>query len=152
MEISNGVKKLNIFSLIGMGLIIIVTGWLIYSDKISQFIPQGEIGAPQDNIEREVVLVIDEGEGSPETFQGVTREGMTAFDLLKEKTQGIGLALKTQTYDMGVFIEAIGDKENGEDGKYWLYYVNGEMPLLSADKQLLSSGDKVEFKFETSPF
>ena len=81
-------KKINIFSLIGMGLIIIVTGWLIYSDKISQFIPQGEIGAPQDNIEREVVLVIDEGEGSPETFQGVAREGMTAFDLLKEKVFG----------------------------------------------------------------
>ncbi len=145
-------KKINIFSLIGMGLIIIVTGWLIYSDKISQFIPQKEIETPQENIEREVVLIIDEGEGSPETFRDVAREGMTAFDLLQEKTQGIGLVLKVQTYDMGVFIEAIGDKENGEDGKYWLYYVNGEMPLLSADKQLLSSGDKVEFKFETSPF
>ena len=151
MEISNGVKKINILSLIVMGLIII-TGWLIYSDKISQFLSQREGGVSQENIEGEVVLIIDEGEGGPETFQGVAREGMTAFDLLQEKTQEIGLALKTKTYDMGVFIEAIGDKENGEDGKYWLYYVNGEMPLLSADKQLLSSGDKVEFKFETSPF
>ena len=45
-----------------------------------------------------------------------------------------------------------GIEENGENGKYWLYYVNGEMPMVSADKKELRPGDKVEFKFEKSPF
>jgi hypothetical protein len=145
-------KKINIFSVIGIGLIIIVTGWVIYSGKISQFVPQKEVETFQENIEKEVILVIDDGEGSSKSFQSEFREGMTAFDLLEEKTKEIGLTLKIKTYDMGVFIEAIGDKENGEDGKYWLYYVNGEMPQVAADKQLLNPGDKVEFKFEKSSF
>ena len=53
---------------------------------------------------------------------------------------------------MGILIEAIGEKENGKDGKYWLYYVNGEMPQVAADKQILKANEVVEFKFEKSPF
>jgi hypothetical protein len=111
-----------------------------------------ETGIPKNNIRQEVILVIDEGEGTIKTFETEFKEGMTAFDLLKEKTGEIDLTLKFKTYDVGVFIEAIGDKENGEDGKYWLYYVNGEMSQVASDKQLLVPGDKVEFKFEKSPF
>jgi len=60
------------------------------------------------------------------------------------------MVLKTKTYDFGIFIEAIGDKENGEDGKYWMYYVNEEMPMMAVDKKEIGPGDKIEFKFEKS--
>jgi len=76
---------------------------------------------------------------------------MTAFDLLKKGTEELNLTLKNKTYDIGIFIEAIGDKENGQDGKYWMYYVNAEMPIIAADKKELNARDKTEFKFEKPP-
>ncbi len=40
----------------------------------------------------------------------------------------------------------------GTEARYWLYYVNGEMPMESAALKVLQDGDVVEFKFETSPW
>ena len=145
-------KRINIFIGIGIGLIIIVTAFAIFSIKIGQFFPEEEIRISQEKPENKVTLVIDGGEGSPRVFEAEFKEGMTAFDLLRNKTEELNIALKTKTYDVGIFIEVIGDKENGQDGKYWMYYVNGEMPMVAADKKEIKAGDKVEFKFEKSPF
>jgi len=146
-------KKINIFIGIGIGIIIIVSSWIIFSEKIEKPISEEEIGIPQENIKKETVsLVIDDGSGAPKIFETEFNKEITAFDLLKNKAGELNLVLKTKTYDIGIFIEAIGDKENGQDGKYWLYYVNGEMPMVSADKRELKAGDKVEFRFEKSPF
>lgn len=134
--------------IIGLGLIIIAAGWMILSSKINQ----PEIGPLQEDIAEMVVLVIDDGEGLPQTFEAEFEEGMTAFDLLKRKTEEMAISLKTKTYDIGIFIEAIGDKENGQDGKYWMYYVNDEMPMIGAGQQEIKPGDKVEFRFEESSF
>ncbi len=145
-------KNLNILILIGGLAILIGMGCLIYLDKIIPSGFQEEIGISQQGIKLDVSLIIDYGDGNTDSLQSNFREGMTAFDLLKEKTEESGLTLKTETYDIGILIEAIEDKESGQDGKYWLYYVNGEMPIVSADKKELKPGDKVEFKFEKSPF
>ncbi len=145
-------KKKNIFLGIGMGIILIVGGWLIFSDEISQSIFQQKIKIFPENIKQEVVLVIDDGEGAPKTFEVKVEGEMTTFDLLKSKTEELNIVLETKTYDFGVLIEAIGDKKNGEDGKYWMYYVNGEMSVVAADKKEIRLRDKVEFKFEKSPF
>lgn len=146
-------KKINIFIWIGIGIILVISSFVIFSEKLIQIVPWEEIGIWPENIKKEVVLVvIDEGQGTSKTFISKFKEGMTAFDLLREGTLKLGLTLKTKTYDVGIFIEAIGDRENGQDEKYWLYYVNGELPTISADKKELKSEDKVEFKFEKSPF
>lgn len=96
-------------------------------------------------------LVIDDG-GTQKRFEFDLKETTTAFALLSLGAEESGLDLKTKEYDIGVFIEAIGSRENGQDGKYWLYYVNGEMPQTAADKKEIRAGDRVEFKFERSPF
>jgi len=145
-------RKIKIFIAIGIGIIIFIGGWVILSNKTEQLLPQEEIGLPQETILQEVILVIDNGQGLPQVFEAEFRQGITAFDLLEEETKKLDLTLKTKTYDMGVFIEAIGHKENGQDGKYWMYYVNEVLPMVAADKYELKPGDKVEFKFETSPF
>jgi len=146
-------KKINIFIRIGIGLIIIAAVWGILSSKIDQFVPGGEIKISQEKVEKKVMLIIDGGEElSFKAIETGFKEGMTVFNLLSDETEKLNLTLKFKTYDIGVFIQAIGDKENGENGKYWLYYINGEMSQLAAEKQLLNMGDKVEFKFEKSPF
>lgn len=148
----NYLKKKNI--LITVGIIIILCGiFVVFLNKTNKPATQEKTAVSQNNIKQEVTLVI-----SRETSQSVRvvsdfHEGITAFNLLKSKAEELNINLKTKSYEnLGVLVEAIGDTENGQDGKYWLYYVNGEMPQVAADKYLLKTGDKVEFKFEKSPF
>lgn len=133
-------------------IILVILGWVIFLNKDSLFVSQKEAGAPEVKTEEKVSLIINKGEDSPLVVTSGLKEGMTAFSLLKEKTEELGLTLETKTYDMGIFIEVIGDKKNGQDGKYWMYYVNDELPMVAADKKELNPGDKVEFKFETPSF
>jgi hypothetical protein len=143
--------KKNICIIIGTGIIVIICSWFIFSNGFWKN-NTNKADIVQQTVGEEVVLTIDDGGGSPDTFTTEFKEGMTAFDLLKGQAGKSVLTLKTKSYDTGIFIEAIGAKENGQDGKYWLYYVNGQMPMVSADKQFLKAGDKVEFKFEKSSF
>lgn len=55
-------------------------------------------------------------------------------------------------YDFGVFIESIGGIKNGDEGKYWQYYINDALGDVAADKKNLSNGDVVEWRFEEIPF
>lgn len=147
-------KKINIITTIGIGIILIfISSLIMFSDKTEQPISQEEIGVSQENVKKEIVLlVIDDSEGTPRIFEVELNEEATAFDLLRDKAEELDIFLKIKNYDFGILIEAIGDKENGQDGKYWLYYVNGEMPMISVDQQAIESGDKIEFKFEKSAF
>lgn len=145
-------RKIHIFIGVGIGIMIIVIGWAIFSNEVGRSIPKEEIEILQENIKKEIVLVIDDGEGDSRTFKVGFNKGMTAFDALNNKAKELGLTLKTKTFDIGIMIEAIGNKENGKEGKYWFYYVDGEMPMVAADKKELKPGDKIEFKFEKSPF
>ncbi len=101
------------------------------------------------SLAEKAALVVNDGSQVSQIFELEVGEQTTAFELLQKS----GLEISYKEYeDMGVFVEAIGDKVNGDDGKYWLYYVNGEMPQVAVDKQAVNPGDKVEFRFEESPF
>lgn len=104
----------------------------------------------EEKIEQKATVVLDDGTGKPQSFDLEVKEETTAFDLLKEAIEQAGLKLDYSESDFGVMINSIGDKVGGQDGKYWLYYVNGGMAPVSADKQKIKAGDKVEFKFEKS--
>jgi len=142
-----------IFLIIGLGFIVAIC-WLLLSNGIGQPFSQEKNESPQEeNIKNEAVLVINKGEGDLETFTiELKNSTTTAFNLLENKAEELNFVLKTKMYDFGIFIEAIGDKENGQDEKYWMYYVNDEMPMAAADKEEIGPGDKVEFKFEKPSF
>lgn len=129
--------KVNIFGIIGISIIIVITGWVVFFGASSQSVIENKFSEKGG----EAILMIDNREPLKYEFN----ESITAFDLLKKS----GLTLEFKNYDMGIFIEAIGNKKNGQDNKYWLYYVNGQMPMIAADKYILKPGDKVEFRFET---
>lgn len=145
-------NKIKIFLIVGPVAVFVICGWLGLSYNNSHLVQLGNNEIPSENIADKISLIINSGEGAVRNFDTELREKITAFDLLKMETEKAGINLRTKSYDMGIMIEAIGDKENGESGKYWLYYVNGEMPQVAADKKELKAGDKVEFKFEKSPF
>ncbi|MBT6691106.1 DUF4430 domain-containing protein [Candidatus Parcubacteria bacterium] len=54
--------------------------------------------------------------------------------------------------DMGILVTSISDKENGQDQKYWQFFVAGQQPLLSADKYYPPQGTTIDWKFQTSEF
>ena len=143
----------KIFILILIIFAIIIAGGLLLKNQINlNFFKEKAQNPPETTFQQpEITLSINNGE-SVKNFQAGFQQEMTAFDLLKEGAKKLNLDLKTKTYDIGIFIELIGDKENGQDGKYWFYYVNGELAQVAADKKEIKPGDKVEFKFEKSPF
>ena len=150
-------KKNNIFLAIAIIFIITVV-WVLLSNSVNLFVQEEKIEIFQEQIKEQgqiknkATLIVDGGKELFYEAEVEFEEGMTVFDLLNNELEKLNLVLKFETYDLGIFIEAIGDKENGEDGKYWLYYVNGETPMLASNKNKIETGDEIEFKFEESIF
>jgi len=99
-----------------------------------------------------IFLVIDFDLGEKKYFELELENNSTAFSALQKVASAENIDFSVDNYEVGVFIKSIGGIDNGYNGKYWMYYVNGEMPSVAADKKNVVSGDKVEFKFEKSPF
>lgn len=55
-------------------------------------------------------------------------------------------------HSFGVFIESIAGIKNGDDEKYWRYYVNTSLGEVSADKKKLKRGDTIKWRFEEMSF
>ncbi len=77
---------------------------------------------------------------------------MTAFDALKAAAQKANLKIDAKSSNFGIIVNSIGQFSGGQDGKYWLYYVNGQMAQVAADKLKIKDGDQIEWKFENSTF
>lgn len=54
--------------------------------------------------------------------------------------------------EMGSLVTKIGEQTNGINQKYWQFFVNGEQPMVSADKFVPKTGDKIEWRFAESKF
>lgn len=77
-------------------------------------------------------------------------DGVTALSLLQKAAREHDIAVETKTYaGMGTLVQAIGPHAGGEDGKYWMLYVNGTFSLVGADAYVVAPGDVVEWRFET---
>jgi hypothetical protein len=83
------------------------------------------------------------------TVSGVAAQ--TAFQALSEAAKKQNFELKTKQYDFGVFVEAIGTLANTKE-KSWIYFVNGKAGTVAADKQSLTAGDMVEWKYISPAF
>lgn len=130
-------------------VIILAGGFFIYDTTQNNSIKEP---VTEQNIPQKVSLHIDFGNGTFQDFSVDYKENYSAFDLLKEASENLAFSVKSKTYDIGVFVESISDIDGGKDNKYWSYYVNGEMPMIASDKNLLKPGDGVEFRFEESKF
>ncbi len=80
----------------------------------------------------------------------VAYPGDTAFSLLERSSVKNGFSLKYTYYEQfdSTLINSINNVVGGTDGKYWQYYVNGELPMVGADKYAISNGAFIEWRFE----
>lgn len=99
----------------------------------------------------EVDVIVDLGDGTVLTYT-VTIEENTPYRALMQaaRPENGNLTVESTYYAMydSVMVNSIAGHENGEDSKYWAFYVNDEMPMLGADTFKLEDGDTVKWIFE----
>jgi hypothetical protein len=102
-----------------------------------------------EQIERSANLVIDFGDGRVLTYPNKHFDnGETAFGFTSKISEVNSLSLAYEEYaGLGVLVTEIGDKKNGEDNKYWQYWVNGVSPEVGAGNYKIQKGDVIEWKF-----
>lgn len=76
------------------------------------------------------------------------------YDVLIEAAENYDFQVEVTYYGQygSYFIKKIGSKTNGEDGRYWSYYLNDQYGSLGANLQKVRDNDKIEWKFELSQF
>lgn len=81
-------------------------------------------------------------------------EGDTVFSILEEFTQRNDISLESTYYDQfdSILIDSIENNQNGNDGMYWQYYVNDEIPMVGCDKYEISNGDYIKWTFEITQY
>lgn len=86
-------------------------------------------------------------------------DGEQVADLSKEVTIPAGTYLMDvmhEEYDVvdeGGFLSAIeGYEQDVEAERYWMYYINDEMPSVGAAEYELEEGDTIEWRLEDSEF
>lgn len=115
--------------IIGLGIIAVLIAFGIIASKV----------ASQDSVKIEYAA-------------GANLADQNVFDALLNLSKKENFEVKYNTNSKyGVFIESIHGVKNGDDGKYWQYYVNGTLGDVAADKKELKAGDKVEWRFEKVP-
>lgn len=79
--------------------------------------------------------------------------GDTAFSILNRLSEKHGFSVDATYYTQfdSLLINSIKNTIGGTDGKYWQYYVNGQLPNVGSDKYILSNGDVLTWRFEVSP-
>ncbi len=145
-----------------LGLLVIGTIYLVEKESLStekeiNNLIQKETASSEGMVEQiaqeRVLYAINKGEGDVVSYQIILSENSTAFSLLEELAKREKFKIEFTIYkEMGVLVESIDGVRNGTDNKYWQYWVNGELPMVAADKKEIKGGDKVEWKFAPSLF
>ncbi len=78
----------------------------------------------------------------------VSEKNATVFSALLNAASIGGFTVKYTYYGQydSYFIDSIAGI--GGEGKYWIYYVNGKMGEVGADKKIVKEGDEIEWKLE----
>jgi len=96
-------------------------------------------------------IVIDFGDGKNYTNILVI-DNSTVFDFLLEIEKIGDITVETNEESGSYEIESITYKEkkytHGENGYWWLFYVNEQFAMDSADKVYVNNYDLIEWKFE----
>ena len=102
-----------------------------------------------DEIKISILLKINSGSEEKKEYElnDISKQ-TTVFDVLENNID----IEYNNNYSYGVFIESIDGIKNGDDGKYWQYYIDDALGNLAADKKILKDGDTVEWRFEEVQF
>lgn len=93
-----------------------------------------------------ITLVINYGTFN-HTYDLMVNQSSVLFDVLAENVN----MSYTEDPTYGAFITAINGVESA-GGKYWMYYVNGELAQVGVSSYIVQSNDVIEFRYEVPSF
>ncbi|MEA2098321.1 MAG: DUF4430 domain-containing protein [Patescibacteria group bacterium] len=96
--------------------------------------------------------VVDESLTITYSFDKDGKESTVFSGLLNYGVENNVKIKYNNNYSYGVFIESIDGIKNGDDEKYWQYYIDNVLGDSAADKKILKDGAIVEWRFEEVPF
>ncbi len=140
-------KKLSLF--VALALIAgIVAGYLLGAGRPA--VSPSVTDQQQKDTSSPASIMIDFGDGSIRVFDSVP-SGETLLIALRNATTDSKLTLETKDYkDLGTLITKIGTKTNGENDRYWQYWVNNKSAETGAGAYVIQPNDVIEWKF--TPF
>ncbi len=94
-------------------------------------------------------LVLDFGDGRVEKFEALEfAAGENLSEFMEKALTEKNIKITHESYSgLGTLIVEIDGKKNGENGKYWQYWVNGNYAQVGASSYLLHPGDIIEWRF-----
>jgi len=148
---------MNTFRKILAVVIIFTAGYFLGQSQIisqnfnSGALPNNIQNINQTNQSDKVLISLAFDQNNTSLYSRDWQANLSLLAVTKNLAEENNLAFEIKDYaEMGVLITQIGDKINGQDNKYWQYWVNQQQPLISADKYILQPQDIVEWKFEAS--
>lgn len=109
--------------------------------------------AADEALQEDINLTIVFGPNDSASTSVKAKYGGNCLDILKWGVAVLNFDLQTKDYgEMGVLVEKIGDKKNGDNGNYWMYYVDGKLSDVGASQQEVYPGSIVEWRFEKPSF
>jgi len=138
-------NKIWIVGVIGILAIIAAAYYIMEKPENSEISAGGEM----ENSMVNVTLLINFSNGDIWNYNlSMSQENATVFNALLMAAKEGGWSVDYRYYGEydSYFINSIAGE--GGNGKYWIYYVNGKMGEVGADKKMLHGGDVVEWKLE----
>ena len=88
--------------------------------------------------------------GEKQTTQIAT--DTTVLDLMNQLQSENQITFSGKDYPgMGMFVEEInGIKNNSQDNKYWIYYINGQSAQVGISNYTIKPNDVIEWKYENT--
>ena len=130
---------------VAVALVIGFAGGVVWSGGIERAADSSAL-APRTS---QASIMIDFGGGEIAVFPDLAvKPELTLLELLERVTSENGLPFETRVFEgLGIMVERIGEKVNGEDDHYWIYWVNNVKVPVGADQYEIQPGDIVHWKY-----
>ena len=94
-------------------------------------------------------LIIVYGDNEVDTYT-LEISNATVYSLLIQASNQYDFEVGSYYYDnyKSHYIYSINNVVEGNNNKFWQYYINGEYGIVGADQQVLKNGDTVEWKYQ----
>jgi len=130
-------------------VLLLVVFFLSRSNFLSTSISKGKKDA--DGYVGNVSIIISSPQWSIEYLHRNTKN-VTVADFLFECATFFNFSVQKEYWKgyHSFFITGIHDIKNGDEGRYWQYYVNGQFADVGCSNYFLTDNDVVEWRFEPS--
>ena len=94
-------------------------------------------------------LIIDYGDNEVETYT-LEISNATVYSALIQASNQYDFDVGAEYFDnyQSHYIYSINNVVEGNNNKFWQYYINGEYGIIGADLQVLKNHDTIEWRYE----